>query len=125
MSLEKSEVEYLFRAINRKAVLHALDGDLGLLRSLSEIYLEDYPTMVQTIISAANASDAIETREAAHRLRGLVSNFRFAECEKLLGEVEGNVIKNALPSQDQLNQIAKLCDLLAADLQVIVNSSEC
>jgi len=53
--------------------LEAVEGDEELLRELAELFLEDFPRMVEEIRAAAADRDAAGLHRAAHTLKGSVA----------------------------------------------------
>lgn len=57
-----------------KALDH-VEGDLGLLQEMVDLFLEEYPSMLMEIEHALTAENAQALQHAAHTLKGSVSNF--------------------------------------------------
>jgi two-component system, sensor histidine kinase and response regulator len=55
--------------------LERMGGDEELLREVAQLFLEEYPTLVDEIRAAASVNDADALQRAAHSLKGSVSNF--------------------------------------------------
>ena len=56
-------------------MLARLDGDRELAVQLAEIFIDEYPNMLQRLRDAVTAGSADEVRRAAHALKGSISNF--------------------------------------------------
>lgn len=104
------------------AALARLGNNLGLLRELANVYLEDFPPLLTALREAAAASDSKEVARAAHSLRGLAATFdRQALVDSTLlvesaarhGSVAAAVSEHAT--------IESLCNALADDLRRFVN----
>src|SRR5437667_3551138 len=74
--------------IDRTATLALVGGNREFLRELVQIFLEDYPPLVDEIRAAAAARDAERLRRAAHTLRGLVGNFGARAAFEAAGTLE-------------------------------------
>lgn len=61
--------------IDRVALLDRVGGDEDLLREITGIFLEEYPSLIRDIQAAYAAGDAKRLERAAHSLKGSVSNF--------------------------------------------------
>jgi HPt (histidine-containing phosphotransfer) domain-containing protein len=61
--------------IDRSVILDRVGGDEELLREISAIFLEEYPTLIEEIRSAVGNQDATGLERAAHTLKGSVANF--------------------------------------------------
>jgi two-component system sensor histidine kinase/response regulator len=55
--------------------LERVEGDLELLQEMADLFLEEYPHMLEEIGHAITAGDAQALQHAAHTLKGSVSNF--------------------------------------------------
>ncbi len=60
---------------DRSAALSYVDGDMGLLREMAELFLADYPQQMAKIQAAIASSDSQALMRAAHSLKGVVGNF--------------------------------------------------
>jgi HPt (histidine-containing phosphotransfer) domain-containing protein len=56
-------------------VLDRVGGDQDLLKEIAEIFLEEYPGLLQEIREAVKSGDSQRLERAAHSLKGSVSNF--------------------------------------------------
>jgi HPt (histidine-containing phosphotransfer) domain-containing protein len=74
---------------DRAEALARVCGNLGLLRELAEMFLEDTPQWLTAIRDALSAGDAPALRQAAHTLRGSVSSFSARAAEEAAGRLEG------------------------------------
>jgi HPt (histidine-containing phosphotransfer) domain-containing protein len=61
--------------IDRVALLDRTGGDEDLLREISAIFLTEYPILIEEIQFAVRTGDANRLEQAAHSLKGSVSNF--------------------------------------------------
>jgi HPt (histidine-containing phosphotransfer) domain-containing protein len=50
-------------------------GDLGLLKEVVGVFLDDSPAMLADVKQAVDRGDAAALRRAAHKLKGVVANF--------------------------------------------------
>jgi CheY-like chemotaxis protein len=60
---------------DRTAALSYVDGDVGLLREMAELFLADYPQQMAKIQAAIASSDSQALMRAAHSLKGVVGTF--------------------------------------------------
>lgn len=61
--------------LDREAVLDRVGGDESLLREIAEIFLSEYPGLIDGIRDAITRKDAHTLEHCAHTLKGSVSNF--------------------------------------------------
>jgi two-component system sensor histidine kinase/response regulator len=61
--------------VDTPALLARVDGDMGFLRELIALFLDDCPKMLARIRDAIGHHDAEALRSAAHALKGSVANF--------------------------------------------------
>jgi two-component system sensor histidine kinase/response regulator len=74
--------------LDRQALLERVGGDDGLLREITKIFLEEYPTLLDEIRSAVAAGDAQRIERAAHSLKGAVANFGAAAATDAAYQME-------------------------------------
>jgi len=60
---------------DRSAALAYVDGDMGLLREMAELFLADYPQQMAKIQAAIAGSNSQALMRAAHSLKGVVGTF--------------------------------------------------
>jgi PAS domain S-box-containing protein len=58
---------------DRGEALAHVGGDVKLLRELTEVFLQDYPRMIEEVIDGLCADDAAKVKRAAHSIKGAVS----------------------------------------------------
>jgi CheY-like chemotaxis protein len=68
--------------------LARMGGDAVLLREIAGSFLEDCPEAIKRIGAAVAAGDAAEIRQAAHALKGAVSNFSVGPVYEAAREME-------------------------------------
>lgn len=61
--------------LDRKELFIRIDDDMELLQELVELFLEDYPQLLENIKTAVENQDAVGLKQAAHALKGSVGNF--------------------------------------------------
>jgi HPt (histidine-containing phosphotransfer) domain-containing protein len=61
--------------VNKEEVLARLGDDEELLGEIVQMYFEDYPGLLSQMRQAINESNAPRLTQAAHDLKGLLSNF--------------------------------------------------
>jgi signal transduction histidine kinase/PleD family two-component response regulator len=70
---------------DRSAALSYVDGDMGLLREMAELFLADYSQQMAKIRAAIASGDSQALMRAAHSLKGVVGTFAAkATCEAAL-----------------------------------------
>jgi two-component system, sensor histidine kinase and response regulator len=67
--------EILYEIIDRAVILDRVGGDEELLREITAIFMEEYPSLIHEIEVAVHDSDAKRLEKAAHSLKGSVANF--------------------------------------------------
>lgn len=63
----------------KREILTRLGNDQELLEEIIQVYFEDSPELIEQLRDAIDAGDAKRLSAAAHRLKGLLSNFAIAE----------------------------------------------
>lgn len=62
--------------IDKEALLNAFDHDLDFLKEAVDIFMSEYPQMMERIREAIRAGDATVLERAAHALKGMIGNFQ-------------------------------------------------
>ncbi len=63
-------------AFDKKTLLKAFDNDWDFLKEIIEMFVADYPKMLQEIEGAIDAKDAPTLQRTAHALKGMLGNFQ-------------------------------------------------
>ena len=74
---EPASSEPLF---DREELLDRVDNDVELLAEIVELFLQDYPSLLEKIEKAVADDDAYQLERAAHALKGSVGNFIADRC---------------------------------------------
>ena len=61
--------------LNLTASLRNLADDRDLMQSIGQIVIEDLPSLLENLCSAATRDDRSAVRHAAHAIKGLAANF--------------------------------------------------
>lgn len=69
-------------------ILDRVGGDEELLREITEIFLSEYPELLQEIRDAIRAQDPRRLEHSAHTLKGSVSNFGAAAATEAAFQLE-------------------------------------
>src|SRR5262249_40826454 len=85
-----------FTLIDPAALLDHFDGDIDLLREITETFLAHCPELVREIGRATAARDAESLRCAAHSLKGSVANFGASQVVDVAFRLEQMGISNSL-----------------------------
>jgi HPt (histidine-containing phosphotransfer) domain-containing protein len=67
--------EEIMNQLDREAVLDRVGGDESLLKEITEIFLAEYPGLIDGIREAIQQQDPRKLEHCAHTLKGSVSNF--------------------------------------------------
>lgn len=78
----------LVSGFDREAVLVLVDGDVGLLRRLICLFLDDSPKRLQEIRDAVRRGDGPALMQVAHSLKGAVGMFGARTAVEALGRLE-------------------------------------
>lgn len=108
------------------ALADRLGGDADLARELVDIFLAEYPVLVQAIRTAIDHGDGPAVRRAAHALRGAIANFidDGPTATALAIEQAGESSRlDAVPPL--LRQLEREIHALAAAMQGVPDSGQC
>jgi HPt (histidine-containing phosphotransfer) domain-containing protein len=61
--------------LDRASLMARFEGDTELFEEVSAVFIDDCPRMLGELRSACDRGDLVALREAAHALKGAVSNF--------------------------------------------------
>ena len=75
-------------ALNMDDLMERVDGDMGLLAELGEIYRREYPVQLSALREAMANGDAIAVRRVGHSLKGALGNLSAIEAAGLAASVE-------------------------------------
>jgi HPt (histidine-containing phosphotransfer) domain-containing protein len=103
---------------DRSAALTYVDGDMGLLREMAELFLADCPQQMAKIQAAIASSDSQALMRAAHSLKGVVATFaakatyEAALRLEMMGE-DGDLLAAREAYADLEAEISRLASVLA------------
>ena len=83
--------------------LRRMGGDVELLSSLVDYFLEDSPTMLQELQKLIEDGNSAEGSRVAHSLKGLCSNFEATEATQVAAAVEAACMAGKLSEAKQLS----------------------
>ncbi len=75
-------------ALDFDSMLGYFDGDLELFQETFELFIDNYPSQIETIRRAISAADPESLDRAAHLFKGSVSNFSVANITALASDLE-------------------------------------
>ncbi len=76
------------QAIDVPELMERIDGDLGFVAELLEIFSEDYPQKMKAIRSCIQSSDADGLKRGAHSLKGALGNLAAVHAASLAARLE-------------------------------------
>ncbi len=83
-----SEEQDHFELLDLEGSLNRLGGDQDLFREFVEIFREDAPGLLKSLVQSVKANDAGELERSAHALKGLISNFGAIRCVEVAQQIE-------------------------------------
>lgn len=99
--------------INCEVALARMGGDRRLLGQLAEFFLTDAPAMMKELETALKNDDLQGVSQAAHSLKGLVSNFEAVSATAAARQVE------LLKYEKSLDGAAPLVDALRREVDAV------
>ncbi len=101
--------------------LQRLGGDADLFKEFVEIFFEDSPQLLETLLAATKSSDHAAVTQAAHALKGLMLNFGAKPCCELALDFEMAGNRGDLSSvKDKHSQLKELYEQLCCELKALV-----
>jgi signal transduction histidine kinase/ActR/RegA family two-component response regulator/HPt (histidine-containing phosphotransfer) domain-containing protein len=67
-------------ALHVEALIAGFDGDEDLLGDLAELYLVECPRLLDQLQEAIESEESEKTKQTAHQIKGMVSNFRMVSA---------------------------------------------
>ena len=80
--------EDLSPAIDKETLLKAFDGDWNFLKEVVDVFLSDYPRLLDDLRRAHKESDSETLMRAAHSLKGMMKNFQAEPAAEVAFELE-------------------------------------
>jgi HPt (histidine-containing phosphotransfer) domain-containing protein len=68
--------------------LKAFDGDPGFLQEVVDVFLSDYPKLIDDLRQASQDLDRNLLMRSAHSLKGMLKNFRAENAAEIAYEIE-------------------------------------
>ncbi len=75
-------------SLNMEDLMERIDGDMGFLSELAEIFRGDYPTQMRLVREAQAQGDATAVRRIGHSLKGALANLSATTAAALAATVE-------------------------------------
>lgn len=75
-------------AIDKETLLKAFDGDWNFLKEVVDVFLSDYPKLIDDLRRAHKESDSDTLMRAAHSLKGMMKNFQAEPAAEAAFELE-------------------------------------
>ena len=92
--------------LDRDVALSRVGGDLELLKEIADLFLAEYPKVLEQLRAAACSGDPLALERAAHGLKGSVANFGAS------GAVEAARILEAMGRAQKLDEVAHVIHTL-------------
>lgn len=96
--------------VEMAALLDAFNNDEAFLKDVADIFLSDYPPMLEILEKAIADEDGVLLRRTAHSLKGMARNFQVDAASDVARQLE------LLAEQDQFGAARLLCRELAEEL---------
>ncbi len=75
-------------ALDNKLLLKAFDGDWDFLKEVVEVFLDDYPRLLDTLRRSFNEGDSDTFMRSAHSLKGMLKNFQAETAAEVAFDLE-------------------------------------
>ena len=100
--------------LDLQATLARVDGDLGLLREISQLFLDSYPGLLAQLRVVLNSRDTHAIAQLAHTIKGAVGNFSAPNALEAAANLQTVADQGNLPAaklalarlQDRLTELA-------------------
>lgn len=106
---------------DRDHLLKAFENDRGLFKELVEIFVNDYPQMLNSLRASLKAVDAKAFSRSAHSLKGMLRNFQAEALAETAFDLEKRGKQGDLDGTDQIIEtLAGQLDKVAQKLKALV-----
>jgi PAS domain S-box-containing protein len=75
-------------ALDESLLLETFDGDWNFLKEVVEVFLDDYPRLLDTLRRSFNEGDCDTFMRSAHSLKGMLKNFRAETAAEIAFDLE-------------------------------------
>ena len=75
-------------AVDNISLLKAFDGDWNFLKEVVEVFLDDYPRLLDNLRRSCNEGDCDTFMRSAHSLKGMLKNFRADTAAEIAFDLE-------------------------------------
>jgi HPt (histidine-containing phosphotransfer) domain-containing protein len=96
--------------VEMAALIEAFNNDEAFLKDIADIFLSDYPPMLETLGKAIADEDGVLLSRTAHSLKGMARNFQVDAASDVARQLE------LLAEQEQFAAARPLCRKLADEL---------
>lgn len=101
---------------NKEEILEKLGDDEEFLKELAEIFIESYPEQMSNIEEAINNNDNNLLFEAAHTLKGAISNFGKNTAYEMAFKLE------TIGKEGKMDEAEKNHRVLVKEIEQLVNA---
>ncbi|MEJ2099604.1 MAG: response regulator [Desulfobacterales bacterium] len=106
---------------NKDNLVKSFENDRGLFKELVEIFVKDYPQMLDTLRTSLKALDAQTFSRTAHSLKGMLRNFQAEAAADTAFDLEKKGKQGELDGTDQiLENLAAQLDEVAQKLKQLI-----
>lgn len=99
--------------LDKDTLLKAFNNDSELAKDLIEIFIADYPDLMEKLRSAIKDGDAVEMRRHAHSIKGMLKNFQADTAAEIALKIEG------FSDNEQFSKGEHWCDALSEHLEAL------
>jgi PAS domain S-box-containing protein len=97
------------RILGREDLINRVNGDLDLLKDLSDLYLEEYPQRLEEVRNGIEQHDFSNIKKAVHNLKGVYLNFGSDKAAEVAKKIEKLASANDLDGISNLYNELELC----------------
>jgi two-component system sensor histidine kinase/response regulator len=101
-------------SLDRELALSRVGGDIDLLKEIAQLFVQDYPRVLEELHQAVNGGDAQAVERTAHGLKGSVSTFGARAAMEAARTLENLGRARKI---EELNQVLHTLELALAALR--------
>ncbi len=103
-------------SFDKESLLSAFDNDWDFLKETVEMFINDYPPLLEDIQSAIFSNNASQLGQTAHALKGMVGNFQAGRAASAAAALE------ELGRQEDFENVDKFYEILKDEMQRLEKS---
>jgi HPt (histidine-containing phosphotransfer) domain-containing protein len=104
-------------AVSTDELLERINGDLGFLSELLDVFRKDYPQQIQAVRQAITDDDASALQRVGHTLKGSLGNLAAPMASRIATDLEsmgksGNLARAGIRAAELEEELVRVAEIL-------------